>query len=315
MLRVDAAERGSGLGWRQRSKLSMITMRPPQQGHDGRWCARSWGSVANRNEVRSYLVSSDMSDAITANFEPDWACRLVERQSEFQRARRVLEVGGGDFARIIALAKRHPKKFFISLDFRLESKAVGNLARATALPNLSVVKADILERILAPATFDFVFSIAVMEHVPQLEQFLHTVFELLAPRGVYASFQAPFWTSKTGHHFNHADPAVRKVLNSYEHIRFDAEGMREYLQTIADLPFKADECVRKIYMRSDLSRLSSIETRRIVQASPFVTIEWTERPDPDFEEAKAQAALKAHGDRYTLADFRVGGAFVRLLKA
>jgi SAM-dependent methyltransferase len=248
------------------------------------------------------------------HFSPDWACRLIEPLGEFQRAERILEVGGGDFGRAISLAARYPKKTFISVDFRFESKAQENLAHAVALSNLSIVKVDILDRLFADATFDFAFSIAVMEHVPRLEEFLATVFELLRPRGVYAFFQAPFWTSKTGHHFNHADPAVRRVLDSYEHILLDAKGMRAYLDTVEDLPFSADECVRKVYTRFDLSRLSPTETRRIAQASPFVVVEWTERLDPDFDEPKAGIALRAHGDRYTLHDFRVGGAFVRLLK-
>jgi SAM-dependent methyltransferase len=254
------------------------------------------------------------SEETAPRFAPDWGCRLVERQSDFQRARRVLEIGGGDFARVISLAQRYPEKTFISVDYRLGAQAQANLAHAASLPNLSVVKIDILDGFLAPGTFDFAFSIAVMEHVPRLEEFLAIIFALLRPRGIYAFFQAPFWTCKTGHHFNHADPEVRRILDSYEHILFDADGMKAYLSSVKDLPFGAEECVRKIYTRFDLSRLSPTETRRVVQASPFLIVEWSERPDADFEEPKAQAALKAHGDRYTLADFRAGGAFVRLLK-
>lgn len=76
-----------------------------------------------------------------------------------------------------------------------------------------------------------------------------------------------------------------------------------------------ETCIRKIYHRPDLSRLSAGETRRIVADSEFTIVEWTERADAEFDEPAATAAMHAHGERYTLEDFRVAGAFVRLLKA
>jgi ubiquinone/menaquinone biosynthesis C-methylase UbiE len=249
------------------------------------------------------------------NFERDWGCRLMERQSEFQRAKRVLEIGGGDFHRAMALAQLYPDKQFISIDFRFGAEAKQNAKEAASLDNLSLVKADLLDRIFGSEVFDFVFSIAVMEHVPQLEAFLAEVFDVLTPRGVYSFSLAPFWTSRTGHHFNHDNPAVNAVLDAYQHIAFDAEGMQAYLAKHTTLPFDAKECVRKIYWRDDISRLSPNETRRIVDDSLFTVLEWSEKPDADFDEARARVAMKAHGQRYSLDDFRVGGVFARLLKS
>jgi len=248
-------------------------------------------------------------------FERDWGCRLMEGQSEFQRARRILEVGGGDFRRVIALAEAYPDKQFISIDFRYSEVAKHNVAAAAGLDNLSFVHANLNDRLFAPETFDFIFSVAVMEHVAELEAFLTEAFKLLTVRGVYSFFEAPFWTSRTGHHFEHANPAVNAILDAYQHIALDADGMRAYLARCADLPFDAETCIRKIYHRPDLSRLSAGETRRIVADSEFTIIEWTERADAEFDELAATAAMQAHGDRYTLEDFRVAGAFVRLLKA
>ncbi|OEO29092.1 hypothetical protein VW23_002550 [Devosia insulae DS-56] len=248
-------------------------------------------------------------------FERDWGCRLMEGQSEFQRARRILEVGGGDFRRAIALAQAYPDKQFISIDFRYSTEAKQNVASAAGLDNLSFVHASLNDRLFGPETFDFVFSIAVMEHVAELEVFLAEAFAILTARGVYSFFEAPFWTSRTGHHFEHANPAVNAILDAYQHIGLDADGMRAFLASCDKLPFDPETCIRKIYHRPDLSRLSPSETRRIVAASPFTIVEWTERVDGHFDEASAIAAMQAHGDRYTLADFRVGGVFVRLLKA
>jgi SAM-dependent methyltransferase len=245
---------------------------------------------------------------------PDWGCRLIERQSEFQRAKRVLEIGGGDFARAISLASRYPDKEVITLDFRYEQRAQENAARAAPLRNISFIKLDILEPFFAAETFDFVFSIAVMEHVPQVEILLRRIHALLRPRGVYVYFQAPFWTCKNGHHFNHSDPEVRRILDSYQHVRFCPDEMKEHLSSFHSLPFDADECIRKIYRRPDLSRLSPRESRTLAEASDLVVVGWEERLDRGFDEVKAIAAMQVHGSRYAIADFQVDAVLARLLK-
>lgn len=245
----------------------------------------------------------------------DWGCKLISEQTEFLRATRVLEIGGGDFARSIALARSFPEKQFIAIDFRYDDRAKRNVAEAAVLDNINFLRMDLLDGFLAPDSFDFIFSIAVMEHVPQLEAFLDIVHDLLRPRGTYSFFEAPFWTSRTGHHFNHDDPAVNAILDSYQHIALNEAGMRRYLSGVGRLPFDAETCIRKIYRRPDLSRLSPTETRVITEASKFAVVEWTERTDPDFHEASAAAALAAHGNRYSIADFQIAGVFARLVKA
>ena len=257
---------------------------------------------------------SSTTDGSGGSARPDANARLMEQQSEFQRAERILEIGGGDFSRVILLAERYPEKRFVSIDYRFGTASKENAGRASALPNLSILKFGLLDRILAHEAFDFAFSIAVMEHVPQLEAFLSEVFLLLRPRGVYAYFQAPFWTCKTGHHFRHDDPLVTRVLNSYEHLILGAAGMRGHLKKFGKLPFDAEKCIDKIYARSDLSRLSPKESLRIVQGSKFVLVEWSERVDADFDQAKAEVAVAANGQRYSLDDLRTSAVFARLLK-
>jgi SAM-dependent methyltransferase len=246
-------------------------------------------------------------------FNFDWGCKLIERQSEFQRATTILEIGGGSFARVIALADKYPQKNFYSVDFRYESEAQNNVAKAAVLQNVSFIKIDALETFFAPGLFDFSFSIAVMEHIAQLELFLSGLLPLLKPRGAYCFFQAPFWTCKTGHHYNHGDKHVLEVLNGYEHIRFDAQGMRDYLGSVADLKFDISECVRKIYHRPDLSRLSISETRAVIERSDFVIDSWNERDDDPYEESKAKLALASHNTRYALRDFRVHAVQAKLI--
>lgn len=244
----------------------------------------------------------------------DWGCQLIERQSEFLRAETVLEIGAGDFSRTISLATRYPAKQFTATDLSFGPTATRNVAGAAGLANATFVRANALEPYFADGMFDFVFSIAVMEHIAQPERLFSNIFRCLKPRGAYAYFQAPFWTCRKGHHYRHDEPAVRRILNGYEHIRFTQAEMREFLARINGLPFDPGECVRKVYERPDLSRLSPSESLKSVQASEFVIDAWQLREDIDFDHIKAEAALEAHFDRYTIDDFRFDAVFARLLK-
>ena len=73
----------------------------------------------------------------------------MEKQSEFQRAERVLEIGGGDFGRVISLAARYLNKHFVLVDFSYEAKAQANVARAASMSNVSFIKINALERFFA----------------------------------------------------------------------------------------------------------------------------------------------------------------------
>jgi SAM-dependent methyltransferase len=255
-------------------------------------------------------------NAVTAKpeFQADWGCQLMERQPEFLRADTVLEIGAGDFSRTIALAMRHPAKRFIAADLDFGPAAIRNVAVAAGFSNTTFIRANMLDPYFAGEMFDFVFSIGVMEHIAQPEKLFSNLHKWLKPRGVYAYFQAPFWTCRKGHHYRHDEQDIRRILNAYEHIRFTQPEMREFLARFDDLPFDPSHCLNKIYVRPDLSRLSVGESLRSVQASEFVIDAWQLREDVDFDRDKAEVALRAHVDRYTMDDFRFDAVFARLLK-
>lgn len=253
-------------------------------------------------------------ETLADDFPLDWGCRLVERQAEFARAGRVLEIGGGNFARTIALALRYPKKQFISIDPQPGAGSERNISRAAGLSNVSFVRTSATDPFFADEMFDFAFSIAVMEHIAQPELLFSNLYRWLKPRGAYCYFQAPFWTCKKGHHFNHDDPSIQRILNGYEHIRLKPKEMRAFLATFDELPFEANECVRKIYERPDLSRLSPTESLRTVRASGFLLDTWELREDQDFDAEKALEAMRVHAERYLPDDFRFDAVFASLVK-
>ena len=239
--------------------------------------------------------------------------KLVERDPSFQRANKIVEFGGGDHSRAIALAELYTKKTFYSCDFRHERSAQENIVRKIGLQNISFIKMDVREDFFASNTFEYAFSFALMEHIAEVEQFLAIVKKILKPRGAYFFSMAPFWTSKNGHHFHHGEERVTKILDSYEHIKFSPREMTAYLNSVKGLPFEIAEFVRKIYYRPDLSRLSPSEMFRVCSESEFIIDQWELLPDEKLEEQKVQAVLDAT-NRYELSDFKYNGLRARLLK-
>ncbi len=51
----------------------------------------------------------------------------------------MLELGGGDLSRSVALAERFPDKHFVGCDYQLSPAAAANRPNADALANLEVV--------------------------------------------------------------------------------------------------------------------------------------------------------------------------------
>lgn len=87
---------------------------------------------------------------------------------------------------------------------------------------------------------------------------------------------------------------------------FSAEEMRAYLRCRENLPFDIENCVRRIYLREDLSRLSERETKFIVDT-------WSTQYDDLYDEQKAQAVLKKCS-KYTLNDLKIKGVAAVLRK-
>ncbi|MCK4789431.1 MAG: class I SAM-dependent methyltransferase [Desulfobacteraceae bacterium] len=237
----------------------------------------------------------------------------IAKRTAFIKAKNVLEFGGGDFSRICALALAFPDKVFYSIDFEYSKKAINNVIKYADLKNVNIIQADARNNIFRDNFFDFIFSIAVGEHIAELALFLEETYRVLKPGGEYYFRQAPFWTSVKGHHFSHWRPEVLEVLGSYQHLIFSAEEMRAYLRCRENLPFDIENCVRRIYLREDLSRLSERETKFIIERSKFIVDTWSTQYDDLYDEQKAQAVLKKCS-KYTLNDLKIKGVVAVLRK-
>jgi len=258
------------------------------------------------------LTATELNDkANLANL--DWVAKNIVKRPAFIVAKNVLEFGGGDFSRIFALALAFPDKVFYSMDFEYSKNAINNVIKYADLRNVNIIKTDARNNIFRDNFFDFAFSVAVGEHIAELDLFLKETYRVLKPGGEYYFGQAPFWTSVKGHHFLHWRPEVLDVLGGYEHLILSAEEMRGYLKSCQNLPFDIENCVSRIYFREDLSRLSERETKLIIERSKFIVDTWSTQYDELYDEQKAQAVVKKCS-KYILDDLKIKGVVAVLRK-
>jgi ubiquinone/menaquinone biosynthesis C-methylase UbiE len=257
-------------------------------------------------------IAADIPSGLSRATNLDWAAQLICAQEGFKQAKVLLEIGGGDFRRVAALAEAFPTKQFFSIDMAYSPKAIETVQQFAASANLNVIKSHSKQRVFADDMFDFVFSSAVMEHIPELDLFLDEMWRVTKNSGRHYFIESPFWSSYKGHHFRHHDSSVVRILGGYKHLLFNKDEMLSYLSSLPHVPFDIQECVRCIYNRTDLSRLTRNETFECIRNSQFTVAEWIDMTDECFD-SNAALAVTAKG-RYKVDDMRVKGAYVTLVK-
>lgn len=244
----------------------------------------------------------------------DWGAAAVDKAPGFVDARDIVELGAGDFSRSMALAERHPTKRFLSTDYEFSDQAVQNRPATEQLANLDVDTLDARTMDLPAKSVDFVFSIALMEHIAELDECLAAVHQVLRPGGVYFYIQAPFWTCTQGHHYRHSDDRTYEFIPKYAHLTNDRDGLADILRAGPPPPFDIDSCVDTIYGRPDLSRLGLRATQATVTSGPLELVSWTETPDRRYDEAAATAAFPNLRTPAGFDELAVSGAHVVLRK-
>lgn len=245
--------------------------------------------------------------------ELDWGAIMVARQPSFLKATYVLEIGGGDFSRLFSLARKYPEKQFFGIDFDYSAAAQNSVKKNSDIKNAHVIKLNATRSIFADDLFDFSFSIAVGEHIAELQIFLSEMSRVIRDKGVYYFVQAPFWTSYKGHHYHHGDAAIVEVLGGYKHLRYNPDQMKDYLINIGWSSDRCDDCVHRIYERDDLSRLSPTETKSIIESSKFSIEFWRDIDDENFNPIIANETVAQLRHVYSLYDLKTKGAEVLLV--
>ena len=239
----------------------------------------------------------------------DWGANRVAVLPEFKSAEVVLELGAGDFSRTLALAQRNPDKRFVTSDYEFSEKAIAAMGETASLPNVTVTRADAHALDFRDELFDFVFSIALMEHIPRPVDALNEVHRVLRTGGTHWFIQAPFWSCAKGHHFMHWDESVLATIPTYGHLYLNEEEMRTALED-SDASFDIEHCLQRIYHREDLSRLTRDETQKAVEQSPFELKSWVESDCTAFDAEAAEAVMDRLNYSVTMDEMRVSGATV-----
>ena len=92
---------------------------------------------------------------------------------------RVLDAGCGDGHHSFLVAKRFPHIHVTGMDIDLRDSKM-----SAAAPNVVLVRDDLLN-LKDRARYDFVFSIDVMEHIPDNQAVLRNIFDALKPGGFF----------------------------------------------------------------------------------------------------------------------------------
>lgn len=238
-----------------------------------------------------------------------WQAKWAKSLSGFKEARRILEIGSGAFETSIALARQFPEKEIYGVDFVLSPLAMDNLKGAPE--NLTVIKHDARDlQLFSSGYFDFIFSVAVMEHIRELELHLKETDRILSRSGVYWFWQAPFWSCSRGHHYQHGSKSC--PIPPYTHLHMERDELVEHLVSNGMSAERARSIAVYIYDRGDLSRLSRTETRRIIEASPFQIDCWEDQEDDQYDEAGARRVLGRNIYNVSAEDLLYKGAKVRL---
>jgi len=240
-----------------------------------------------------------------------WQSKWVVQQPGFLEARRVLEVGSGAFETIKQLANKYPEKAFFGLDFDLSTRALEQLSD---LPrNLSIIKHDarVLE-FISSSYFDFVFSVAVMEHIAELELHLQEVYSILRTGGMYCFWEAPFWSCSIGHHFRHNREDC--PIPHYAHLYMKRDELALYLKQKGLDNSDIEYILERVWDREDLSRLTRSETLRLISESKFDIEIWEDEIDLSYSGDLVKNVLRNNLYEVSPDDLKIKGAKVVLRK-
>lgn len=228
--------------------------------------------------------------------------------------KKVLEIGGG--------AKLESAKKF--LEFGAEQVTVTNIGhginKAEKHDKVTTMYANALhldETFDEP--FDIVYGVAVLEHIPDPEQYLQQIYGLLNPGGYVCLTGGPIWTGPLGHHlwakcetvhYRFADRACNPIPD-WGHLLLSKDEMRNGLMVNESVPPEdADKIVNWVYHTKNINRLTHAQIIESFHNSKFQIAELKENRKSIPEELHKLLKMK-HGKEN---DYGVFGIQVVLKK-
>jgi SAM-dependent methyltransferase len=201
----------------------------------------------------------------------------------------ILEVGGSQTgeAALPFLADGAANVVISGLDHVTEEKAVDQklrLLRANALALSEVFEAE---------SFDVVYGLSIVEHIPSPQVFLNEVHKVLKPGGVAYFEGNPLWSSAKGHHLwvaTWGGPYQHKATANYlfssfpqqkstnplpdwSHLLMSRQQMVDHLGAKALPQVDIDCIIDWVYSSDQVNRLSLAEIAKAYSNSKLVVLE------------------------------------------
>lgn len=139
---------------------------------------------------------------------------LLHADTAYPSGSVVLEVGCGTGAQTIRLARNSPDARIISIDRSAVSlQQARERVAAARVTNVEFQRLDLFELPFPAASFDHAFVCFVLEHLPNPEQALQVISELLRPGGTITVFEGDHGSA---YFHPHSDAAMRAVACQVE---------------------------------------------------------------------------------------------------
>jgi SAM-dependent methyltransferase len=186
------------------------------------------------------------------------AYRVLSRYTSFE-GKAILEVGGAQScdSAYPFLGDGAAKAVVTGIDHifqeHIDEKKRLNVLRADALK---------LSSVFGPCSFDVVYGLSVVEHIPSPKLFIEEIYKILKPGGIAYFEGCPIWSSPKGHHLwiaTAGGPYHKKATANYlfnewpgtkstnplpdwSHLLMTPEQMREFL-TMKAIPGVDIDCI------------------------------------------------------------------------
>lgn len=103
--------------------------------------------------------------------------------------RRVVLDAGCGMGRYLRIAAQSPARLIVGVDLSLAVVAARDMTEG--LPHVAIVRADLLRLPFAPASFDLIYSLGVLDHTPEPRSAFLALARLLRPGGRIAVWVYP----------------------------------------------------------------------------------------------------------------------------
>jgi SAM-dependent methyltransferase len=172
-----------------------------------------------------------------------------------------------------------------------------------------------LRKHFAPNSFDVVFGLSIIEHIPNPKRFIEQVHYVLKPGGLAYFEGNPLWSSPKGHHLwvaswggNYMNKTSANYLFSefagtvssnpvpdWGHLLFSEEGLRNHLRDQSIPETDIDCIIHWIYASDEVNRLSFGLISEAYTNSGLTTLEANAQRD-DVPEEVLQQLRQKYGD-------------------